>query len=66
MKIKLEVGIYGQPAKLNLSAKISYGKGEQFEKKVFHKKFSLDSGGTVVLPIPYFSEYAKVNNLEID
>lgn len=66
MKIKIEVGIYGQPTALNLSAKILYGKNEQFEKKVFRRQFSLDKGGGVVVPLNFFSEYAKDNDLETE
>lgn len=60
MKIRISVGIYGVPTKLNLDVKILYGKNEHWEKKVFRKEFSLDKGGQVELPINYFKEYADV------
>jgi len=57
MKIRISVGIYGVPAKLNLDVKILYGKTDQYIKKVFRKEFSLDNGGQVDLPMNFFQEY---------
>jgi hypothetical protein len=66
MKIRIEVGIYGVPTKLNLRAKLLYGKSEQFEKKLFGKEFSLDEGGSVTLPLNYFQQCADHIDKEID
>lgn len=63
MKIRIETGIYGTPAKLNLSVKILYGKNNQYAQKVFRKSFSLDKGGSVELPLNFFADYA---NSQID
>lgn len=59
MKIQISVGIYGVPVKLNMDAKILYGKNNQYEKKVFHKDFSIDKGGHVELPINFFVDYTN-------
>ena len=65
MKIKIDVGIYGVPTKLNLSAKILYGKKEQYERTVFRKEFTLDDGGSVVLPYNFFTKYIEANRVEL-
>lgn len=59
MKIRIETGIYGIPAQLNLGVKILYGKNNQYEKKVFRKIFSLDKGGKVELPLNFFMDYVN-------
>ena len=70
MKIKISVGIFGVPTKLNLDVKILYGKNNQYEHKVFRREFSLDKGGHVELPIHFFGDYAdkyieeKYHNIE--
>lgn len=58
MKIKIETGIFGTPPHLNLDVKILYGKYDQYEQKVFRKKFSLDKGGKVELPLNFLADYA--------
>jgi hypothetical protein len=63
LKVKLDVGIYGVPAKLNLSAKILYGEKENFESKVFRKEFSLDKGGSIILDLDYFIKFAEQEKL---
>lgn len=61
MRIRIETEIYGIPPRLNLSAKILYGKDNQHEKKVFRKAFSLDKGGKVELPLNFFIDYADTH-----
>ena len=59
MKIQISVGIYGEPAKLNLTADLIHGKDEQYRAHIFRKTFSMDKGGKVTLPISFFSDFAK-------
>lgn len=56
MKIKIDVGIYGTPTRLNLSIKLLYGKNDLFEHKLVRKEFSLDKGGSLTLPLNYFEK----------
>ena len=65
MKVKLNVGIYGVPARLNLTAKILYGSKEQFEAKVFRRSFSLDKGGDVTFSPEFFTGFIKREKLEV-
>lgn len=66
MKIKLSVGIYGQPAKLNLTADLLYGKEEKHRTHIFRKEFSMDKGGEVVLPISFFSDFASADEFQTE
>jgi len=66
MKIKLSVGIYGQPTKLNLRADLLYGKDEKYRAHIFHKEFSMDKGGEVVLPMSYFSDFANTDEFKTE
>jgi hypothetical protein len=66
MKVKLGVGIYGQPAKLNLTADLLYGKDEKYSAHIFRKEFSLDKGGEVMLPMSYFSDFADTDNFKAE
>ena len=59
MKIQISVGIYGEPAKLNLTADLIHGKNEQYRTHIFRKAFSMDKGGKVTLPLSFFSDFAK-------
>lgn len=65
MKIRVETGIYGVPARLNLCIKLLYGDKDQYEKKLIKGEFSLDSGGHIDLPIDYFQNN-KIIRKEID
>lgn len=64
MKIQISVDISGVPTKLNLRVKILYGEKEQYEHKLFRKEFSLDKGGSVVLPLDYFAKQIEIENLK--
>lgn len=66
MKIRLSVGIYGQPTKLNLRADLLYGKDEKHRAHIFHKEFSMDKGGEVVLPMSFFLDFASQNEFKTE